>query len=1852
MIDTIIAIAKLALAALPFVILCVLSNRINLAEQERSRQFAMPIIALLYAVAGMLLMETINDWLLWLIYAIPGWIAALANVSWMPETIGGWLTEAAAWLTQFLQSVDLEYWIFFIANTAILLVYLMLKNVCIGLIRGIVKPDGKVYSKIAPVFYRFYFERNAWYLKESYTQVRAFLRTFYYGAVTVSTLLMLYSAYLFRQGVLTGVFYPVFGVLVLGELYFYLGGITRKEHGTIIGEDDDAYRMVNYSLLRKFLRNLFRDKLQAENTGLNSALTYSVSTDDILLELEKSEDQKVTTFAAYVKNLHKAGFPVDHNYLYSSLDLLQGKSILFNNPFYKDLIPYAFYPMNRLLLSHRKVLVVLGRHGVEEDVKEWLEQGIGAVTNIPFLWDIGVLDEEGKAPDIGIITRSDVLNTDLHNANEAFLRQVGMVVILEPSKLITTAQIGLNLLIKRCCVQEDKEIVYCLCDKNCDGLVDAMSHILLTSLTEVSATNKHKGTASYMCWDADKDYLHHRLVPNIARYLGMGTEIAFAALKNQIAKTEWYGGEAFPVTDMRWIARQYYYDLTKYAGLPSNQESMDEFFHTSANFWSADVEKNNFFVVEDEACNMFEILRDFSTRTTEQGFINVLSPEYLLKDYMADNASIFETDAKAIPSIVADYARTNRNAVMGLLLMMSTRPVGEVTLQKELSLLGVSADDLPAQLWYEVYKCYASAREIAALSGDVREDVQTVWGRSITLDGEPFTHEIFRRRDVFDLELGRMQATYAITDRAFIARCVAPLRSASYVTEDEQGGRHYLGAELAGHVYQKHLPGQFFTFGGKYYEMQYLTADGQILVRRAADHISGRPAYRQLRRYTLLGTAPSRRVGAVRDVAGLRVVREFADIAVDTPGFYRMDKYNDFTTARRTTFGEGNGIATRRYCNKEILRIELPETDGKLTDRVRYTVTVLFNEIFRTLFAENAAFITALTADVAEAAAGTAPLTASIAAESCQLQKNSIYIIEDSQLDLGLTVAVERNLQRIFEIMHDYLDWHRTALENSVAPPTPPTPPVTFTDEEAAPKKKGLLQRIRDRIRNLFKRKKTGEEPAPAEETAPTEEPTPAEEAPAEEPTPAEETTPTEEPTPAEEAPAEELPALPEEPKNAPTPAAPTAVPPEQDAPAAGIIPERRPYHQRYYLLYGDVNEPTCMDQGGTKEYLEALGFAENNPLRRAREGRRIAETIEATFKPGRANSRYCDFCGTEIFGVEYETLADGRDRCLHCSRTAIKSGEEFKRIFEDVRRNMESFFGIRLNVAVQVEMVNAKTLHKRLGHSFTPTPTQDGRVLGVAIKDRRGNFSLLVENGSPRMASIMTMAHELTHIWQYVNWNDRAIRRRYGRKMELEIYEGMAKWVEVQYAYLINEPALAKRTEIITAFRDDEYGRGFLRYRAQYPFSTGTVLTRNTPFMDTDVPLAPEYTGAITVITPHDDGTGLPEEGDTPTGGNGGGNGGSTPPPAVPTGEASDGPAERTPDGVPAFAYNLLSDADKTVYDRFLQAIMTFAPELTGLPDGLTVDRAKDIMTYVQADHPELFWHYYNSTYFFQPTTGLLQSVRFDYPLTQEQADSRLEEIRQAIAPFLSSLSDNMSDFEVVQRVYENIIRLVDYDTVGLERQRRLPRNVRDGEPDDLRSIYGVFVQKKAVCAGYAKALQYLLNLLGIECTYVTSERHAWNLVKLEGDYYHLDVTWGDGSNTDAAANRTDAVDYSCFCITTEEALRLGDHEPEAHTPLPTCTAVKCNYHHRYGLFFDEVDYERIRTLVCDAIARGERTVSFKFATDALYEQMRRELVDGGRLMEALRYSNLKNRTQVNMRYAYAPAPQKRILTFHLELL
>ena len=279
----------------------------------------------------------------------------------------------------------------------------------------------------------------------------------------------------------------------------------------------------------------------------------------------------------------------------------------------------------------------------------------------------------------------------------------------------------------------------------------------------------------------------------------------------------------------------------------------------------------------------------------------------------------------------------------------------------------------------------------------------------------------------------------------------------------------------------------------------------------------------------------------------------------------------------------------------------------------------------------------------------------------------------------------------------------------------------------------------------------------------------------------------------------------------------------------------RTPYHKRYYLLFGGDSEPDSIDINGALSYLQKIDFG-SNPLKEARRGKRIAKYVEETYIPNKKNARYCDFCGSEIFGVEYETLADGRDRCIACSRTAIKTEAEFIKVFEDVKRNFESFFGVKITTAIKVEMVNASKLNKSLGQAFIPTPNQDSRVLGVAI-NQHGTFVLRVENGSPRMMTMLTIAHELTHIWQYQNWNDKAIRKKYGKDLYLQIYEGMAKWVEIQYLYLVGETNVARREEYITRNRQDEYGIGFCLYEDRYPLSREAMFCEETPFTPNSYP-------------------------------------------------------------------------------------------------------------------------------------------------------------------------------------------------------------------------------------------------------------------------------------------------------------------------------------------------------------------------------------------------------------------------------
>lgn len=1379
----ILQLIKIVLCTASFILLCTAAMKINLDRTDRAKQFLMPVIALVYCVIALIFLNQM--------------FVAITRVI---RLISG--------MFPFVSGLNLQKYLIYIVNVLMAAGFLLVKMIVLPILKRIWEGSEELTEATSGKCYEYDKELDKWFVKPEYGQIKFYCKGIYFTAVAVSSAVFVLSQYYPKMPAFQTTFYPIFGLLVLGEVVCFLSGLTKSEFiEDILGEDEESYKVANYGLLRDVLKSLFGDHVLYDSTvdnGLGVPATY-----ETLEEMCESKDASVANLGQYFRALKESGKEIEPGYVKSCIKLMKGQSVLFCDPFYRDLTEYLMIPMTRQLMKNRKSLIVMGRDSAVDDVVQWLNEGIVEQINTDSLWKVEVLDQNVTEADIGILKFSDLFNLEIQKNNAEFLRKVGFVFIVEPSKLLATGQMGLNLLIGR--FDRQDSVVYAACDRNCDGLVDALSHTLRTNITEVAATSQSGSITSIMCWDADGEYMHHRIFSNVSRYMGIGTEINAVAMKYQIANTRWISGEKFPVLDMKWIAGQYYKKICGYTDLPVSQESFNRAFQVDSNLWNPRLQENAFLVVEDEFLNLFEMVRLYATRAKQQGFINVISENYLLRDYMFENAQTFLTDPKAIPTIVADYTRSERNTVMKLLMRMSGEQVGEDEIAETLMVSGIAFDaEAPLEtLKMLIYK-HCDIEEI---------NIRIYFRDELLADGLRTETKKY----------------YAIEEQTEIAEFVRNLKNAYYIAEDEKGETYYIGAKLYGHVFQALIPGQFLTYAGKYYEVQSITPRNGVVVRRAADHITERKYYRQIRHITVTNWKDDTSVGGQKTLGDIRILKGYCQVEVLTDGYLEMSDYHDLKHGRHVYV---SSIPKRSYRNKLVMKVEFPGA----SDQIRYTIALMMNEIFRTTYPDAYPYICAVTPFGTE---NEIPKNLKYAMYSMESDSETpgIYIVEDSEIDLGLIASVERNLERYFEIISELLNWHDVKMQEKPEKEPEGEFVPEFPPEEERPenqtKKKGFFRRILEKIKSFFKRKPKAEKPKveePKAEEPESEEPK-AEEPKAEEPKVEEPKT--EEPK-EEEPKAEEIKEEPKEDEATEKVGRSMSmrdVSPTEKLDIEGedeeLMPqesEQTEYQKHCFLKYGYEEVDSFLDLSGTAAYLAAYGY-DRNPLQQVRDNEKAAEEYAKAYDPNKAGAHFCDFCGVELAGGEYEVLKDGRERCNHCSSTALRTGEDFKEVFKMVLRNMEIFYGIKINAAIKVRMTDAKSIAKHFGEEFVPTPGVDGRTLGFAQKDASG-YSLYIENGSPRLAAMATIAHELTHIWQYQNWDDKAIIAAYGPQNRLEVYEGMAKWVEIQYLLYLNETAYGKREQIRTMLRQDEYGRGFIQYLKKYSLSYQQERKR-TPFQE-----------------------------------------------------------------------------------------------------------------------------------------------------------------------------------------------------------------------------------------------------------------------------------------------------------------------------------------------------------------------------------------------------------------------------------
>lgn len=307
------------------------------------------------------------------------------------------------------------------------------------------------------------------------------------------------------------------------------------------------------------------------------------------------------------------------------------------------------------------------------------------------------------------------------------------------------------------------------------------------------------------------------------------------------------------------------------------------------------------------------------------------------------------------------------------------------------------------------------------------------------------------------------------------------------------------------------------------------------------------------------------------------------------------------------------------------------------------------------------------------------------------------------------------------------------------------------------------------------------------------------------------------------------------------------------------------------------------------------------------------------------------------------------------------------------------------------------------------------------------------------------------------------------------------------------------------------------------------------------------------------------------------------------------------------SYAYGQLNETGKSYYDVIYDAVLHFQ-ESVSLP-GTDQNVLKKAYTALSCDHGELFWlNGYSYTSYKKGNKVVRMDFEPVYTMDLDTAKEKQTQIEQVCAEWLSGAAGADSDYQRAKYVFEVLIENVSY--------------VEDAA--DSQNILSVFLNRQTVCTGYAQAAQYLLKKLGISSCVVTgnayengtSGAHAWNLVCLEGDYYYMDVTWGNGRHYNAESAREEQfIDYNYLCMTDEEADQF--YRADQGISYPACSSLSCNYYVREGRYFDSWDPDAIGAAVLARLTEEGAESSVKFATDELYETAKDYLITQGRIAD-----------------------------------
>ena len=330
----------------------------------------------------------------------------------------------------------------------------------------------------------------------------------------------------------------------------------------------------------------------------------------------------------------------------------------------------------------------------------------------------------------------------------------------------------------------------------------------------------------------------------------------------------------------------------------------------------------------------------------------------------------------------------------------------------------------------------------------------------------------------------------------------------------------------------------------------------------------------------------------------------------------------------------------------------------------------------------------------------------------------------------------------------------------------------------------------------------------------------------------------------------------------------------------------------------------------------------------------------------------------------------------------------------------------------------------------------------------------------------------------------------------------------------------------------------------------------------------------------------------------------------------ASSQPEALTEDGKGELEYDSLNHLQQSIYDRILTASNDLNTGMLEIPSDSTMEDIQKSFGAVTSDTPGHFWLQKS----FEVTTqGDKVYVTLRYLVdSMEQKEEMQKQLSEAMDSILKSIPADADDFTKELMIHDWLLNRVSYsDEAAAD---------TTGGHASAYTVYGAIVEQKAVCEGYARSMQLLLNKVNVPCALISgvgvdqsgkSSDHMWNIVTIDGKKYHLDATWNDAVLVEGEQS------FSHIYFNVTDDVISADHKD---FQSPGCKDDDANYYVKKNWsfdFYDETTRNAIQTAMVEGAVDRNRVLEFQFTNEEAYNAAYQGLVEEQDVFTLLKSAN-----------------------------